>query len=238
MMNLINPNIDVASVQATLARDGIVQIENFFDQQLAENLLNCLENDVEWDLAYSQEGKGQIITAKQLKTMTSLDVRQAVAASFDFSHSNFQFIYNTFRVIDSYLAKEYKQHYLYSLSNEFHKDEYLDFMRQLTGCPDITRMDVIVARYLPGHFLTLHDDSNSNEGREQTYILNLTKDWRPEWGGLLHITDKNQQEVIHTFVPKFNSMILFQPPRWHFVSQVSNYAKLPRYTLTGWMLST
>ena len=70
-----------------------------------------------------------------------------------------------------------------------------------------------------------------------SYVLNLTRNWLPEWGGVLHMLDAQQQEITHSFVPTFNSMILFRPPRWHYVSQVSSYAKLPRYTVTGWMLN-
>jgi SM-20-related protein len=44
--------------------------------------------------------------------------------------------------------------------------------------------------------------------------------------------------VLETITPEFNSMVLFRPPRWHFVSQVASFAARPRYTLTGWMLST
>ncbi|MDT8398331.1 MAG: 2OG-Fe(II) oxygenase family protein [Pseudomonadales bacterium] len=237
MINLINPNLDRAAIREEMERSGFVQIDNFFAEEVAEAIFQSLDTQVKWDLAYSRNSQGQLIKAGDLSRMSPQDIRQAVSSAFDFSRDRFQFVYNTFKVIDSYLAAEYRRHYLYELADAFHGRDYLAFVRELSGCPAIVRMNIFAARYLPGHFLTPHDDSHVDEGREVTYILNLTKAWRPEWGGLLHIMDADQQSINRTIVPAFNSMVLFRPPRWHFVSQVSNYAKRPRYTVTGWMLN-
>jgi SM-20-related protein len=238
MIRLINPQIDADAVRAQLEHGGVVRIRNYLEQSLADEVFECLERQVRWDLAYSLDGRGSVIKWDRLGKMTTQEVRDAVASAFDFSRSRFQFAYNTFRVIDSFLAKEYDDHYLYRFANALHQPDHLAFVRRLTGRADIQRMDLTAARYLSGHFLTLHDDVVATEGREVAYVLNLTRGWRPEWGGLLHIADERQQDVLETITPEFNSMVLFRPPRWHFVSQVASFAARPRYTLTGWMLST
>jgi SM-20-related protein len=238
MFRLINPELDVDAIRAELERAGIVQIKSYLERAQADELFDCLDRQVRWDLAYSRDGRGELIKWDRLAKMTPAQIRQAVASAFDFSRSRFQFAYNTFRVIDSFVAKEYPDHPLYRLADGLHKPEHLAFARRLTGCATVQRMDVIAARYLSGHFLTLHDDVVEAEGREIAYVMNLSREWRPEWGGLLHIVDAGQREVVKTFTPEFNSMVLFRPPRWHFVSQVASYAAQPRYTLTGWMLST
>jgi Rps23 Pro-64 3,4-dihydroxylase Tpa1-like proline 4-hydroxylase len=238
MLELINPQIDVDAVRATLARDGIVQIKRYLTPALAERLFDCLDREVRWDLAYSRDGRGELLEWERIGKMTPAEIRTAVGSAFDFSRSRFQFAYNTFRVIDSFRAGEYPGHFLYALADALHAREHLAFARELTGCPTLQRMDVIAARYLSGHFLTLHDDVVEAEGREVAYVLNLTRAWRPEWGGLLHVADAAQHDVVRTFTPEFNSMVLFRPPLWHFVSQVASYAAQPRYTITGWMLST
>jgi Rps23 Pro-64 3,4-dihydroxylase Tpa1-like proline 4-hydroxylase len=142
------------------------------------------------------------------------------------------------RVIESWQAREYAQHPLYEFAEALHQPHVLQYWRALTGNERVERLSVMAARYLPGHFLTPHDDFHAGEGREVTWILNLSRDWKPEWGGLLHVMDAGQTRITHSIVPAFNTLTLFIPPRPHFVSQVANFARLPRYTLTGWMLST
>jgi SM-20-related protein len=234
---LINPRIDARAVASQLHSDGVVQVKDYLVAPLAEALFDCLDRHTRWDLAYSQDGAGRLIRAEVLARMTPQQIRQAVDPAFDFSRSRFQFAYNTFKVIDSFLAREYPEHLLYHLADAMHSPEHLAFVREMTATPDLVRMDLMAARYLGGHFLTLHDDVVEAEGREISYVLNLTRSWRPEWGGLLHVTDASQQEVVRSFTPAFNSMVLFRPPLWHFVSQVASFAAQPRYTLTGWMLS-
>lgn len=238
MFSLINPAIDTDAICAQLTKTGYVQIDNYLPAAAADQLYSCLDKQVQWDLAYSDQGHGRQIKPQQLATMTPAQIRQTVDPAFAQDKNGFRFVYNTFRVIDSWLAGAHAGHPLYTLANQMHTPEHLEYVRQLTGKKSLTRMDLMAARYLPGHFLTPHDDTHSGEGREVAYILNLARNWQAEWGGLLHFMDAQRSAVTHTFIPTFNTMIMFYPPRWHFVSQVANFARQPRYTLTGWMLNT
>ncbi len=229
--------VDVDGTREALARDGLVQVRNYLAPALALEIFDC------WIAARAGTWRGRRTVAgassgqRISRKMTSQQVRASVDAAFDFSRSRFQFAYNTFKVIDSFVSREYPDHLLYRVADAMHAPAHLELMRRLTGCERVVRMDLMAARYLPGHFLTLHDDVVPGEGREIAYVLNLTREWLPEWGGLLHVVAANQRDVVRSFTPEFNSMVLFRPPRWHFVSQVASFARAPRYTLTGWMLS-
>ena len=237
MYDLFNRSLDSAAHAQALRDRGLVTISNFLPPATADRLHQHLQQDVAWDLAYSEQGRGRLLKAAQLAAMTPAQIRQAVDSAFREDEGDFRFIYNTMRVVESWQQREFAQHPLYDFAEAVHQPEYLDFLRTLTGHANIERLSVMAARYLPGHFLTPHDDDDTHEGREVTWILNLTRDWRAEWGGLLHLMDDEGREITQSFVPAFNTMILFKPPRWHFVSQVANFARQPRYTLTGWMLS-
>jgi len=65
-------------------------------------------------------------------------------------------------------------------------------------------------------------------------VLNLTPDWRPDWGGLLQFFDK-RGDVFRAFTPRFNVLNLFRVPQPHNVSWVTPLAGAPRYAVTGWM---
>ncbi len=238
MIDLVNPALDLAALRARLQQDGIIQIDSWLPAATADHLHQCLQQQVTWDLAYSDHSHGRVIKADDLARMTPAEIRKTIDPAFAPEPDGFSFIYNTFRVIDAWQSGAQAGHPLYALAEALHAPAYLQTLRVLTTCERIKRLDLLAARYLPGHFLTPHDDVHEHEGREIAWILNLTRDWQPEWGGLLHVMDDARANVTHTFIPRYNSMVLFRPPRWHFVSQVANFARLPRYTLTGWMLST
>ena len=92
-------------------------------------------------------------------------------------------------------------------------------------------------RYLPGQFLRLHDDHHAVENRRYAYVVNLSRDWEADWGGMLHFVaaDGSVEEV---FMPRFNSLSLFRVPHRHFVGLVSPWAKQPRLAITGWWHAT
>lgn len=90
-------------------------------------------------------------------------------------------------------------------------------------------------RYLPGHFLTLHNDrSDAGEDgqRALALVINLSP-WNIDWGGLLlfHDADGNAE---CGWTPQFNTANLFRVPMDHSVSWVTPLAAEPRLTVSGW----
>jgi len=110
---------------------------------------------------------------------------------------------------------------------------FIQLLRSVTGVSNIMAADAQATRYLPGHFLKRHNDQVANQSREVAYVLNLTKDWRSDWGGLLHFMD-DRDRVTETYMPAFNTLTLFRVPMWHHVSYVSPAATEARYAITGW----
>src|SRR5688572_8435854 len=161
MFDLINPQIDTTTVCAQLTTNGYVQINDYLPAASADSLYACLDRQVQWDLAYSDQSRGRQIKAPQLTTMTPAQIRQTVDPAFAHDQNGFSFVYNTFRAIDSWLAGEHKEHPLYTLANQMHTREHLEYVRQLTGKKSLIRMDLMAAGYLPGHFLIPHEATNA-----------------------------------------------------------------------------
>ncbi len=89
-------------------------------------------------------------------------------------------------------------------------------------------------RYLPGHFLTSHDDGIDGEDRVAAYVINLTKGWRADWGGMLQFHNA-AGDIPLALKPGFNTIHLFRVPQMHSVSYVAPFAGAPRYAITGWL---
>jgi Rps23 Pro-64 3,4-dihydroxylase Tpa1-like proline 4-hydroxylase len=64
-------------------------------------------------------------------------------------------------------------------------------------------------------------------------VLNLTRRWQADWGGLLQFVDA-AGEITDTWLPRFNTMALFRVPVRHTVSYVAPFANEPRLAITGW----
>ena len=114
--------------------------------------------------------------------------------------------------------------------------EFLLFARRLTGEPTIDRVSAQATRYRPGQFLTRHQDEDVSEGRVCAYVINLSRNWDSDWGGLLQFHDADKR-LLDSFVPYWNHLSLFRVPQSHTVSLVSPWAGSDRLAITGWFLA-
>jgi SM-20-related protein len=110
----------------------------------------------------------------------------------------------------------------------------LAFLEAVIGQDGLSFSDGQATAYAAGDFLTCHDDAAPGRNRVAAFVLGMTPQWRPEWGGvLLFHTDDDSAVVGH--VPRFNTLDLFAVPQRHSVSYVSPSAPGRRLALTGWL---
>ena len=111
---------------------------------------------------------------------------------------------------------------LYSLGQELNRAFYL-------GIRDV---EAHFACYNAGEFYALHrDNPQGKNGRMISTVYYLHKDWQDDWGGELHLQDKN--DIWHVLQPQPNRIALFQSDLLHEVLE----AKHQRLSITGWLRS-
>jgi Rps23 Pro-64 3,4-dihydroxylase Tpa1-like proline 4-hydroxylase len=110
---------------------------------------------------------------------------------------------------------------------------FLDLVRSLTGIEGIARTNGQATCYSRGHFLTVHTDIVPAEERLAAYVLSFTKNWNPNWGGILEFYDAGGN-VSEGLLPLFNAISIFEVPQAHAVTFVAPYAMWPRFSITGW----
>ena len=111
--------------------------------------------------------------------------------------------------------------------------ELSEFLGTYGNIPGLRLLQPFVSIYDVGDFLSIHRDPHY----DVAFILNLTKDWKYEYGGCLTVFDKDKPEVI---LPKFNSLVLMflgDEGIEHYVSEVSKLAPHPRIAVSGWYSS-
>jgi SM-20-related protein len=118
-------------------------------------------------------------------------------------------------------------------------NEFKELLSKLTGL-EITNLNTMfLSKYKSGHFLSPHSDKGNGK---IAFVINLTKNWSPHYGGNLHFLSEDRKCIVETWTPAFNNMVIFYVPPDsqenigipHFVGHVNPGIKLSRYAITGW----
>lgn len=229
---MISNELDIAPYQSRLASSGRVQIPAFLQEPSALQLRECLRSEVPWDLAQRSDRPPLLDPAHQSLTPAEQDrhrLREAVRRA----RAGFEFAFDRYRMIDARRDGTEPGLLLHVVVDFLNSEDFLGFARELTGDQDIRMVSAIASRYRSGHFLRLHDDKSHEEERAFAYVINLSRHWHADWGGLLQFVDE-RENVVETFTPHWNSLSLFRVPQRHVVSQVAPWAEDARYGITGW----
>jgi Rps23 Pro-64 3,4-dihydroxylase Tpa1-like proline 4-hydroxylase len=113
--------------------------------------------------------------------------------------------------------------------------ETLAMVSQLAGRP-VSEFRGDATRFLPGHFLTTHNDRGPDgDDRVLAVVVNLCH-WQIDWGGLTLFHDA-LGDAECAWTPRFNTLNLFRVPQYHSVSWVNALAQEPRLAVSGWFYS-
>lgn len=233
---MLNPRLDPNELEARFRSHPRMQIADVLQPEVASALHECLDREVPWTLAFIGDDGPTTMPEQAFRAMVAKErerLRETINAR---AKRQFQFLYNSYMMVTAYKEGRDPGLLLHRFLEFLNSAPFLQFARHVTGMERIRKADAQATRYLPGHFLTRHNDITPEQGREVAYVMNLTRDWRTEWGGLLQFMN-DEGEVIDTFMPRFNSLTLFRVPMYHCVSCVAPYAARPRYAITGWLRS-
>lgn len=232
---MISNEVEFEPYRLRFARYGRVQVPGFLQDSAAERLHLCLRDQVPWTLAERSDGKARTIAAAEYASM-SPEARQALyARAYQEARTGFQFVYDSYMLVRARQEGRDPELMLHVVLDFMNSPEALEFARWFTGIPDIVAANGQATRYLPGQFLTRHDDENHKENRGAAYVINLSKDWNSDWGGLLQFHDA-QGGIAETLLPLWNSVSMFKVPQSHSVSLVAPWAGQPRLAFTGWFM--
>ena len=230
---MINNDLLLEPWRARLRAHGRVQIPGFLQEPSALRLQQCLREEVPWETAQRSDA---VLADGQDRSPPpgSAADEVALAATCLRAREGFEFYFDRYRMIDARRDGTDPQLVLHAVVDFLNSPQFLDFARQLTGDPAIRMVSAIGVRYRAGHFLRAHNDLANDENRAFAYVINLSRQWSPDWGGLLHFLDPEQRRVVDTFTPLWNSLSLFRVPQPHVVSLVAPWAGSARYSITGW----
>lgn len=231
---MLNPSLDFPTYWRRFVECGRVQMRQVLLPELAEQLHDHLNGKVCWQLAVRDEDG--VSRARDVGSLDDVDEpgyqREMHAAAIR-ARQRYGFVYETHMMVRAYRERRDPDSILHRVLEYMNAAPYLEFCRTVAAEQAIRRVSAQATRFRPGMFLKAHNDFDAAEGRVVAYVLNLSRDWQPDWGGLLQFLD-DDGGIAETFVPHFNSLSLFRVPAQHCVSLVAPWALRPRLAITGW----
>jgi SM-20-related protein len=231
---MLNPNLDIDALASEYALDDRLRIENLLDPDFAERLHAACRDDVPYEYICHVDGQNVVIPEDELRGLSPKDQQELQNNLLEAASDGVGFFYSGYQMRRAQIdADDDKLAFLHQMFDFVNSEEMLSFIAAISGRSDLNSADAHYTRYTPGQFLTRHKDDITTEGRRIAYVMGFSKDWHPDWGGLLHFYEDDGRGR-DFWIPAFNSLSLFDVRHVHSVSYVTPFAKQQRLSLTGW----
>ena len=233
----LSPDLDAAALAQAFARTKRLHIPGLMAPGDAGRVADVLEAETRWKTTVAAGGAFFELPLDGRRAADPAKQSWLDEAGVDGSSPLTQYIFDTRRLgIEHTEVTGGEPDLADDVLDWLNSPAVLDFLRTVTGDCRIDLVDAQASRYRPGHVLTAHNDVSAGKNRLYGYVLNLTREWRADWGGLLvfHGADGH---VEHGWVPAFNALNLFEVPTRHSVTQVASFAPRDRYSIVGWVRS-
>lgn len=230
----INPEHEPHRLAEAFRAKGRLQIPHFLHPEDAERLLFFLKSSSDWRLVINSADQFFELDRQAQAELNPDKQARLDQAVYSGARYGFQYRYETIRVSDAAAERTRNATPLTDFAVFLSGEPVLRFLRTIIGNDDIAFADAQATAYGPGHFLTTHDDQVAGKDRRAAYVMNLSKDWSVDWGGLLTFHDSGDS-LAESFVPTFNTLNVFAVPQRHSVGIVAPFAPRRRYSVTGWL---
>lgn len=114
--------------------------------------------------------------------------------------------------------------------------QFITKISEITGYELTQITEIFASKYESGNFLSTHND---NVKGKLGLTIYFTKNWNPEYGGILHILSRDNKEIIRSYNPQFNYAVLFdiedQKGVPHFISRIIPDIQEKRFAITCWL---
>lgn len=231
---MLDPTLDPRTLKPAFDRFGRMHIPAFLTSDSAARLHALLNNETEWVVSTIGGGVVADVGLGYLADLSPAERARFDALAHREAARGFHYMFDTVRISTPLEKGRPLPAAWREVAAFLNGGPFLDFIRALTGDPRGAYVDAQATRFRPGHYLTEHDDEKPEAGRLYAYVLNLTPDWRVDWGGLLNFIDEDGH-VAEGYTPSFNALNIFRVPQRHAVSFVAPFAVAPRLSITGWI---
>lgn len=229
MDHVINKIDNIENLRVIFENNQKLKINNFLNEEFAETAFKYAFLEKNWILSTGiNTNKYEKKDSLEFQKINNLQIKN-VNTAFGKDHFSYIFYRNMNGINMTYTE--------FTLRQILGSSEFIKKLNEITGLT-LTKLNTLfMSKYKSGNFLSPHSDNGN--GR-LAFVINLTKFWKPQYGGSLHFMNKERTEIIETFVPEFNNFIIFHVPDGvgipHFVGHVAPNVKFSRYAVSGWFV--
>ena len=230
----LSPSLDAAALHKAFQARRRLHIPGVLDPDSAEAVVSAMEAFDGWKVSVSAGGEFFELPLSGRAAAEPGKQSWVDQARVDGVEPRMQYIFDTRRL--DMEPEDAPRDAVSEVLGFLNGPDVLAFVRAVTGDDRIDFADAQATRYRPGHVLTGHDDAAAGKNRLYAYVLNLTRDWRTDWGGVLAFEGAGGH-IEEGFAPAFNALNIFAVPMRHAVTQVASFAPRDRLSITGWLRS-
>ena len=231
----VNPTLPWTALKDRYARHGRILVKEFLCVSAAQALSAIAKSPLPWILHYRNDGESRRLLETDLLARGASERDAIFARVLEIGRHDFQFSYFGCSLAPRDIEHLHPEHPVRSLAAKLITHDFVSLLAECVGDTSIRGLTASLTRYDPGQFLLPHDDTDTTDDRRAAFVLNLSEDWWPDWGGLLQFLDEDRN-VVETFSPHNGALALFKVPQLHAVSFVTPFALRSRYSITGWLI--
>lgn len=234
----LNPALDPEPYARVYAQRKFVQIPDVFEPHVADEIEKWLLS-LPWRLLLQDENKqNMLLTSRELAEMAP-EKRQAIESRMRArAASTFGYTYCAYPLGQSFQEKWDPGHPIHNVFPFLNEPSFLNFARTVSGCASIARVDGHATNFMRGHYLIRHVDPGDRRERRAAFTFGFSRDWQPDWGGLLLFFDQNLN-IREGFLPRFNVLTIFDGAAMqHNVTAIAAFAPRPRLSFAGWFMDS
>jgi SM-20-related protein len=237
----LNAKLDAGSLNADFRRANRLHIENALAPASAVELYKHVAHEVEWR-SFVVAKERALAAPTELRGVYPPELEKELSdCAYEGAASGFAYLYDANRIFaedvpEGASLEEIVDTVLLAQLAEFvNAPPFMDFIRTVTGAAPINRAAIRATRFRSGHFEMFHGatfSADKTRKRVADFSINLTPEWKPEWGGLLHFRQRDANAV-EAYVPTFNSLDIYAFPKGHWISCITPFAGGARFAISG-----
>jgi SM-20-related protein len=231
MTDITNAYIDIVKARRDYRDFNWARVDDIWSATFAEKVIQNIVRNIAFVNHFIVDGEQMQLTDEQLKNLDR-EKQQALFQRIHLQASQGQGHLYAKRECDNN-SPQIDVGALKDTITWLGAEPTLDMISDITGKKPLTDSSCTITRFSQGQFLTTNTFTKLEEKSKIGFILDLTPDWKADWGGLLQLHAEDGEPAI-AFTPKFNNLILFDASRPFSISYLAPYIKYYKYSLMGW----
>ncbi len=231
----LSDQLDIDALAAKYALKKRGQVRDWLAPESAERIWRCLTSETPWGLVYNRGEEPIRLSNQEVLALTPKDHKEMAREIYSRAQNGYEYMYYYYSILESYTSGQNRDYFLHRVLEFLNSEPVLDFVRKLTGIPEIIKADAQATLYQKSCFLHHHLDEHSGQGWRAAYVMNFTRQWSPFWGGFLNFYD-DDMNIEDAYIPRYNVLNIFTVPKFHSVGFIPMFCPGARLSITGWFM--